>query len=100
MDKYILNEKGNPKKEKDLLKWAAWFQNAGEKRRVAETRVAKKNISTVFLGLDNSFGEGAPQLYETMIFPGGLLFDRYATKEQALEGHKRAVDELLGDVKK
>lgn len=53
------------------------------------------NVSTVFLRLDhNFFGEGPPILFETMIFGGPLdgYQLRYATWEEAEEGHEKAIE--------
>lgn len=46
-------------------------------------------VSTIYLGLDHSFGEGPPLIYETMIFGGEFDSDceRYTTEAQAREGH-------------
>jgi hypothetical protein len=68
-----------------------WWEND---RRVAFTELfLGVQISTVFLALDHSFGEGPPILFETMIFGGS--FDqtcwRYATWQEAVEGHEKAV---------
>ena len=91
--KYILDDNGNPKEERDLLKWAAWFGDSGEKRIVAKDTIGESKVSTVFLGLDNSFGGNVPILYETMIFGGKEdgYQERYATKEEAVAGHKKAI---------
>jgi len=45
----------------------------------------------VFLGLNHSFGEGPPLLFETMVFGGALDQEqaRYTTWEQAEAGHKQ-----------
>lgn len=74
-DKYILNDKGNPVAESDLMKWAQWFETA--KRSVKDERLSilgqgEVRVSTVFLGLDHSFGGGAPLFWETMVFGGTL----------------------------
>jgi hypothetical protein len=89
---YVLDEHGNPKEEPDLLKWAAWYES-NKARRVALDERGDVMVSTVFLGLDHRFGEGAPILYETMIFGGkeNGYQDRYCTREEALEGHKKAL---------
>ena len=63
------------------------------KRHVGDDTVEGIRISTVFLGIDHSFG-GVPILFETMIF-GGVHDDyqeRYCTWIEALAGHKRAVE--------
>jgi len=53
-----------------------------------------KVVSTVWLGLDHSLGIGEKRIFETMIFPSeddytSLDCERYATLEEAREGHKR-----------
>lgn len=92
-DKYILNEYGEPTPCNDLLAWGRWMQAA--ERHVAKDQISDDvSVSTVFLGLDHSFGGGVPILYETMIFggPHDQYQDRYATKEEALAGHAVAVE--------
>lgn len=93
-DKYILVD-GIPALEPDLLKWAMWFETAD--RTVGMTVVGRYEVSTVFLALDHNFGCGIPVLYETMIFgPDDAQSDtrRYATVEEAQEGHERVVAAL------
>lgn len=71
--KYILDAKGEPVVEPDLIKWCVWYNNADEERRVAREQVGKNcTISTVFLALDHSYGGGPPVLWETMVFGGPL----------------------------
>ena len=89
--KYILN--GKELVEVDLMIWAKWIEEA-KNRQVALDKVGKKTISTVFLGIDHNLGAGEPHLFETMIFPGGELFERYPTWEKAEEGHKKALANL------
>lgn len=51
--KYIL--KGHkPVEEKDVLKWAKWYETAN--RRVGKTKIGIYTVFTSFLGLDHSFG--------------------------------------------
>ncbi len=75
--------------------WAECFE--GTSRRVARSGNDDIYVSTVFLGLDHSFGEGNIQIFETMIFGGehdqGMW--RYATWDEAESGHKKAC-ELVG----
>lgn len=95
---YILDEKGNPVIEPDLMKWARWFEKA--ERHVGLKRIGPYNISTVFLGLDHNYlTEGAPVLWETMIFtklvndPLNQEMDRCSgSREQAEAMHCRMVD--------
>ena len=50
-------------------------------------------VSTVWLGMDHSFGDGPPLIFETMVFGGELdqECDRYTTEEQAQQGHAAMV---------
>ncbi len=87
---YILD--GKEAKTADLMEWARWFETAD--RQVAKTAVSDEvNVSTVFLGLDHSFGTGPPLLFETMIFgvEHDQYQDRYETWGQAETGHEKAV---------
>lgn len=69
IDKYILKDKVAIPTD-DLLEWARNFEGAN--RHVARTEVRPGLVvSTVFLGLDHSFGDGPPLLFETMTFEGG-----------------------------
>lgn len=71
-------------------------------RIVKQEIVTDKNanrflVSTVFLGLDHNFGKGEPLIFETMVFKligennhrdSSVDEDRYATWQQAEDGHK------------
>ena len=89
---YIL-EGHEPVKVADILTWGRWFETAD--RHVAKTTISDEiKVSTVFLGMDHSFGHGPPLLFETMIFGGehDQYCDRYETWEQAEAGHQKAVE--------
>lgn len=90
-DKYILNESQIPVPCDDLMKWGKWFEVSD--RHVAQDKVGNIRISTVFLGLDHSFGHGPPLLYETMIFggPDDGYQTRASTRGEAIEQHSEAV---------
>lgn len=79
----------------DLMTWAKMFEDSGE-RMVAKTEIGLCHVSTVFLGVDHSFGEGAPLLFKTMIFGGRFETDEYQTRcttwAQAEEMHKVACE--------
>ena len=99
---YILDRDGRtPILEEDTLAWARWFEEASktDARRVGWTKVGTLgHVSTVFLGLDHSFGGGRPVLFETMSFigmDGEEWFDRYCTWEEAEAGHARIVRQAL-----
>ena len=92
-DKYIL--KGHEAVPvTDLLEWAKWLDTAN--RRVERTRIGEIEVSTVFLGLDHSFGGGPPLLFETMVFGGPL--DHYqwrcSTWDEAVAQHAEAVRQV------
>lgn len=111
-DKYILDDKGDVIPCDDLMEWAGWFETSKDKRKVAYDEVGDHYVSTVFLGLDHSFGRGEPLLFETMVFEKEkttkkfagkkMTFhesldgfsDRYHTKEEAVAGHKFVVGEV------
>ena len=80
-------------REPDLLKWAAWFESNMDKRHVADEQIGDSRVSTVFLGLDHQFLDGAPLLFETMVFSGPLdgKQDRCETWEQAEAQHAAMV---------
>lgn len=65
--------------------------------RVAKTNILGAKISTVFLGLDHSFGDKQPILWETMIFGGWLdeYQERYTSHDDAVLGHARAVRKAI-----
>lgn len=77
----------------DMEEWAKDFERFPEMRRVAETMLPDgKWVSTIWLGIDHSFGSGPPLIFETMVFPSQgdwaeLDMIRYSTEAAALEGH-------------
>lgn len=66
-DRYIIKD-GEVVPCEDLMEWARWFGRAD--RTLARVEKNGVVVSTVFLGLDHSFGDGPPILWETMIFNG------------------------------
>lgn len=96
-DRYVLDEAGNPVEEPDLMRWGLWMEKRGV-RSVALTPFDGGGVSTVFLGLDHSFGEGPPVLWETMIFGGEHdgYQNRYTSRAEALIGHTKACVLALG----
>lgn len=67
---YILGgEDGHTPIAVSLLEWADYIEKGAGNRRVAEDKLPNgKWVSSVFLGLDHSFGGSRPVLFETMIF--------------------------------
>lgn len=90
--RYILNDKGDPIEEPNLLTWGKWFEVAD--RHIASDEIEDVKVSTVFLGIDHSFetGNHKPVLFETMVFNGehDQYQERYTNKVAALAGHDRA----------
>lgn len=92
---YILD--GKTPIRSDLREWAIWFQTAD--RSVKKTHIGKATISTIFLGLDYSFGfegEWLPILFETLVFGGKLDGEmcRYCSWEEAEQGHDLMVEKV------
>ena len=79
----------------DLRAWARWLEGK-DARRVKHTKFGKVNVSTVFLGIDHSFGGATPMLFETMVFGGPLdqEQDRYSNWEDAEKGHDAMVERV------
>lgn len=96
-DKYILEGK-TAVLCSDLVTWARWFEENRSKRVVAKTELPDKGstVSTVFLGLDHAYGEGDPQIFETLVFDGKLEgeMNRYSTWDEAEAGHKAMVERV------
>lgn len=91
-DYYILDENKQIIACEDIIKWGKWMQIAD--RKIARDTIDDIVISTVFLGLDHSYGGKIPILFETMIFGGkhDKYQNRYVTIEEALIGHEKAVE--------
>lgn len=64
-------------------------------KRVAKTELPDDQgiVSTVWLGIDHSFGYGPLLIFETLVFGGPLdkEMDRYTTEQEALTGHEQMV---------
>lgn len=99
--RYILNAAGEPEECEDLHRWGRWF-GAIHNRTVAKTTMPDgARVSTVFLGMDHSFGDDAtPVLWETMIFDGPHdgYQERYTSQADAEAGHEFAVAVASGKV--
>lgn len=78
--------------------WSRWIGSL-ERRRVALDEIAPGvSVSTVFIGLNHRwFDDGPPLLFETVVFDDyeeGDEMRRYATWEEAAQGHAAMVAEL------
>lgn len=87
------DKKGN---EIDRDRWSHLYSDK-EYRIVAQERIGKFFISTVWLGVDYSFGESQPLFFETMAFDEDkgdwtdVYLNRYSNEIAALAGHDQAV---------
>ena len=77
---------------------SAWYQRkTGVGFTVALDEIGDERISTVYLGMDHGFGingEEGPILWETMVFPETEVCERYRSHAEALEGHRKIVQEI------
>lgn len=92
-DYYILKE-DHTTEPCEMLDWAMWASSNREKLVVKQETVNDVKVSTVFLGLNHAFlGQGAPLIFETMIFGGSEdgYQDRCSTWEQAERMHEKAL---------
>lgn len=90
---YYLLQGKETKKVQTMQEWAEKFERSN--RTVKKTHLGDDiEVSTVFLGMDHSFGGVRPLVFETMVF-GGLKdgeMDRYSTWDEAEEGHEKMVE--------
>lgn len=91
---WILDEQRRPH-QVPLMEWGEWMEANYGKRHVGDEQVGGCRVSTVFLGLDHSFGDGPPIFWETMVFGDGS-FDLDQERcggswDQAEEMHARMV---------
>jgi len=78
--------------ETDVEGWSKWMS---KNKHLCDDTVGGVRVSTVFLGVDHSFGIGGPPiLFETMIFGGehGGYQDRCCTYDEAVVMHQKAYD--------
>ena len=98
MDWYILDENQNPipATQDESHEFIKDINN----RRIVLDEVGEYKVSTLFLGLDHGVGY-VPHLFETMVFTKdfqvpeegeGFYQERYATIQEAREGHRKAVE--------
>jgi hypothetical protein len=78
---------GNPMEHEE------WMVAFGFGNGIDKTAIGDVMVSTVWLGIDHSFGHGPPLIFETMVFGGGLdeYLWRWSTVAEAQEGHNRVV---------
>jgi hypothetical protein len=103
-DNLFYNRDGNPISTQE---WATLHKHLAY-LRIARTTVSSAadltktfDVSTVWLGLDHSFRNGPPLIFETMVFAEGssdLACRRYSTEAQAREGHAEMVTVVAATV--
>jgi hypothetical protein len=104
---YILDEHGDAVPAKGLFSWGQWLQDHPNERHLAQDQIGDARVSTIFLALDYGavFIPGEmeldpttyePTLWETMVFggPHHLDMERYTSRAEALEGHRKIVERL------
>jgi hypothetical protein len=81
------------------MEWVRAFEDIDD--RVVDFTLAADGgeLSTVWLGLDHSFGAGPPLIFETMVFggPNDEEQERYSTEEEAKAGHAAMVERCGGE---
>lgn len=85
---------------RDLSAWSDHSAGGTWDRERIKTAVEGGYVSTVWLGLDHSYGDGPPLIFETMAFCDGPLDqtqDRYSTREQARKGHDRMAERVKAE---
>jgi hypothetical protein len=83
----------------DLQTFACWVEQHGKEKIVEQEEVGHYWVSTVFLGINYSWSDSPPLLFETMVFDHSskehpydrLWIERTSTWEMALEAHQRGV---------
>lgn len=94
MSTYILDKDNNIVWEPDFCKYSR-FMATSKRRQLAYDEIKGIGISTVFLGFDHNGDGDIPILFETMI-SGDSEIDsyqkRYTSYDEAMEGHKVAVE--------
>lgn len=83
----------------DLYTWAKQFESID--RHLTDDEINGVRISTVWLGNDHNHFGGKPHLFETMVFKNddSIYCQRYTTWQEAEEGHKKAIQWVLGGCK-
>src|SRR5579863_7102806 len=82
----------------DIMKWSKQFSSMSDnnERHVGDDLIGDIRVSTVWLGADQGGIDGKPLLFETMVFPSkhsprDIYYGRYSTWNEAVEGHKKAM---------
>lgn len=100
MNKWYILDNNHKPVPVEVLTAANWMEDNPNRKKVGYDELTDLNgddvrVSTMFLGLDHSWNSKTPVLWETMIFGGEndqSYQERYASYEQALEGHQTAIN--------
>lgn len=92
-DKFRRDGTPYPEGDAGLFEWARDFEDHQARTVAVHRTLYGEKLSTVWLGLDHSFFDGPPLIFETMLFArhNRELQWRYSTEAQAIEGHRRAL---------
>lgn len=84
---FLLNKETGELIPTDLMTWGEMLQK--REHVLWQEEKGGVQVSTIFLGMDHSFGFGLPLYFETMVFGGPCdqEMERYATMEEARVGH-------------
>lgn len=95
MDKFWILNEDHETVSVSMREWSIYFNKPD--RLLWNTTVGDSKVSTVFLGIDHSFGSGPPLLFETLVMGGPLTDDmeRYTTYDQARIGHITMVSQCV-----
>jgi hypothetical protein len=91
---FVLNEHGEPVRERDVDAWTRWFSHAD--RSIARSDVAADvTVLTTFNGVDDVPGpDSVPRLFESRVF-GGILDGeavQHCTRAEAIAQHAELVE--------
>ncbi len=77
-----------------IEEYSKWISKNPKQKVVKQELINDSKVSIVFLGLDHSWENNVPILWETMIFGGkeDMYQDRYTSYKKALVGHEKAVN--------
>ncbi len=93
---YVETPDGGVEPCTDVMRWSMMF--GGSDRTIGKTAVQDVLVSTVFLGIASEHDQqGRPLVYESMAFDSegeGAGSCRYATRAEAIAGHRAIVSEL------
>lgn len=95
-DWYILDNDRNPVKT-SIDKYIEWEKGNPDARKLRRDEVGESRISTVFLGLDHSWGDEPPVLWETLVMGGDNsdYMERYTSEADAIAGHNSILKNIM-----